>query len=61
MKLSFATKSIAACVLLARANASFGHDGHGMGGIHWHATDTFGLLLVGGLAALALWFSRGGK
>jgi hypothetical protein len=37
------------------------HDGHGLAGSHWHATDTLGLLLVGGLAALALWLSRGGK
>jgi hypothetical protein len=27
-----------------------------MGQVHWHATDTFGLLLVGALAALAIWF-----
>ena len=32
-----------------------------MGVIHWHATDTFGLLVVGGLAALAIWLSGGGK
>ncbi|MBA2964917.1 MULTISPECIES: hypothetical protein [Ramlibacter] len=37
------------------------HDGHGLAGSHWHATDSAGLLLVAALAALALWFSRGGK
>jgi len=37
------------------------HGGHGLQGAHWHATDTFGLLLVGGLAALAIWLSRGGR
>ena len=40
---------------------AFAHEGHGLAGSHWHATDTFGLLLVGGLAALAVWFTRGGR
>jgi len=39
-----------------RSGAVFAHNGHGMGQAHWHATDTFGLLLVGALAALAIWF-----
>ena len=32
-----------------------------MGAVHWHATDTLGLLLVGGLAALAVWLAGGGR
>jgi hypothetical protein len=55
------SKMIAAGALLVRAGAGFAHEGHGLAGSHWHATDTFGLLLVGALAALALWLSRGGK
>jgi len=54
-------KTIATCALVARAGAAFSHEGHGLAGSHWHATDVFGLLLVGGLAALAIWLSRGGK
>jgi hypothetical protein len=46
---------------LLSATTTLAHDGHGLGNVHWHATDTVGLLLVGGLAALALWSSRGGK
>ena len=43
------------------SSPAFAHEGHGMPGIgHWHATDTMGLLLVGGLAALALWYWLGG-
>ena len=38
-----------------------GTHGHGLLGSHWHATDTVGLLLVAGVAALAVWHSRGGK
>ena len=62
MKLPFTTKLIAGCALLACTAATFAHEGHGMGASsHWHATDSFGLLLVAGLAALAIWLSGGGK
>ncbi len=48
--------------LAAMAAPAFAHEGHGLAGSsHWHATDTFGLLLVAGAAALAWWFSRGRK
>jgi hypothetical protein len=48
--------------LLALASRAFAHEGHGLAGSsHWHATDTFGLLLVAALAGAAWWFSRGGK
>jgi hypothetical protein len=55
------TRSLTAATLFLAAQAAFAHGGHGLAGPHWHATDTVGLLLVGGLAALAIWFSRGGK
>ena len=47
----------------AFAGTAFAHDGHGLPGAHWHATDTLGLLLVAALAvgAAAWWASRGGK
>ncbi len=54
-KISFAT------ILAALSTGTFAHDGHGLLGSHWHATDTVGLLLVAVAAGLALWFSRGGK
>ena len=47
--------------ILSAALPAFAHDGHGLPGTHWHASDTFGLLLVGALAALAVWLSRGGR
>lgn len=38
------------------------HPGHGIAeDWHWHASDTFGFLLVAALAALAIWLSGGGK
>lgn len=33
------------------------HDGHGLAGGHWHATDVLGFA-VAGLVALAIWLSR---
>jgi len=36
------------------------HEGHGLTGAHWHATDAWGLA-VGSLVALAVWLSRGSK
>jgi hypothetical protein len=60
MRTPFATNFIAACALATCPAVCFAHDGRGMATLHWHARDTFGLLLVG-LAALALWFSQRGK
>jgi hypothetical protein len=60
MRLRTASFSCAA-LLAALALPAQAHDGHGLAGAHWHATDVWGLLVVGALAALAVWFSRGGK
>ncbi len=53
-----ATKTIAACALMTGANAVFAHEGHGLLGTHWHATDAWGFVAVGALLALAVWLSR---
>ncbi len=44
--------TLAAIVWPASAMA---HDGHGMAAAHWHATDSWGLLVFGGMLALAFW------
>ena len=54
-------KKILALPALASCAAALAHEGHGLPGAHWHATDAFGLLLVGALVGLAIWLSRGGK
>lgn len=47
-----------ALTLLAANGLALAHDGHGMEGSHWHATDVLGLLI--GLVVVALtWRSRG--
>ncbi len=61
MKLSNATKLIAASALLMGATCTFAHEGHGLAGPHWHATDAWGFVAVGVLLAIAIWLSRGGK
>lgn len=33
------------------------HDGHGLAGAHWHATDTLGLIASAAAVALGLWWS----
>ena len=50
-------RMLIAVVGAAGAANVLAHGGHGLEGAHWHATDTFGLLLVGGLAAWAIWLS----
>lgn len=37
---------------------SWAHDGHGLPGSHWHASDTLGLLL-GAVAVAAVWLWKG--
>jgi hypothetical protein len=43
------------------ATSAIAHDGHGLTGTHWHASDAWGFVLLAVLVALAWWASRGGK
>jgi hypothetical protein len=36
--------------------AALAHEGHGMEGSHWHATDLWGFAVLLALAAAALWW-----
>jgi hypothetical protein len=49
---------IAACALSTGASA---HNGHGMLGFHWHATDTLGFILGLNVVAAIGWFIGRGK
>jgi hypothetical protein len=60
-RLSTAITFLAAYAISTRANDVFAHDGHGLTGAHWHATDVWGFVVVGCLSAAALWFARKGK
>jgi hypothetical protein len=59
MKSSLAIKSIAAYALFTWAGGAFAHEGHGLAGTHWHATDTLGLIAVAALAAAVIFGTRG--
>jgi hypothetical protein len=48
--------SLALALALAAAQLH-AHDGHGLAGGHWHATDA-SLWIALALAALALWWGR---
>jgi hypothetical protein len=52
-------KTLLTFAVTALPLVAFAHQGHGLpGAVHWHATDTLGLLLVAALAAGVVWLSR---
>ena len=55
----FARQFATAAALLGATATSIAHEVHGLGGSHWHATDTAGFAVVALLAAIAIWLSRG--
>jgi hypothetical protein len=61
MKSFNATKYIAVYACLSGVSASFAHDGHGLAGSHWHATDVWGFAAAGLMLAIAIWLSSGKK
>ncbi|MCC2674919.1 MAG: hypothetical protein K0R89_2981 [Ramlibacter sp.] len=49
-------RSLTALPALAAAGAH-AHPGHGiLQDVHWHASDAWGFLVVGALAAAAIWY-----
>jgi hypothetical protein len=38
--------------------AAFAHEGHGLGGTHWHATDVLGFVAAAALVALAVYLGK---
>ncbi len=54
-------KSLAALIPTLIALPALAHDGHGLFGSHWHATDVLGFVAAAGVVALLVWFSGRGK
>jgi hypothetical protein len=44
--------------LAALPFSAVAHEGHGAHGTHWHATDTWGFVVVLALVGATIWFSR---
>ncbi len=55
------TQLLFSTALACAALPALAHDGHGLFGSHWHATDALGFVGAIAAAALALWWTRGGK
>ena len=50
--------ALLALALWALSPAAHAHEGHGLLGTHWHATDTFGFLALGAVVVgVAIWLS----
>jgi len=58
MQLKNTLKTIAVFTIGTVAGTTFAHEGHAMAGTHWHATDAWGFVALGGLIAVAVWFSN---
>ncbi|MCV0437293.1 MAG: hypothetical protein K5880_01570 [Hydrogenophaga sp.] len=43
------------------ATSALAHEGHGLFGSHWHATDALGFIGAAAVIALAIWFTSGRK
>ena len=52
------TKLAAVCGGIISTGTVYAHDGHGLQGVHWHATDTGGFVAVAAMVAVAVWLSR---
>ncbi len=53
-----AIKFIAPSAYLMSASITSAHDGHGLQGSHWHATDLWGFVAIGVVLAVAIWQGR---
>jgi hypothetical protein len=51
-------KIIALCAVLMRANTAFSHEGHGISGSHWHASDAWGFVALAVAIGVAIWLSK---
>ena len=52
------TKSLLTTALASSALAAQAHEGHGLFGSHWHATDALGFVAAAALVVVAIWMFR---
>ena len=58
MKFQTIYKTAGLAGLATGSVSAFAHEGHGLFGSHWHATDALGFVALAGLIAVAVWLSR---
>jgi len=51
-------KSLLSLLVACQVPLALAHDGHGMSGAHWHATDGLGFMVLAAIVGLALWATR---
>jgi hypothetical protein len=56
-----ATRAITVPLSALAAAQAHAHDGHGLTGSHWHASDAWGFVAFAALVAVAVWLSRNDK
>ena len=61
MNLKNTLKFVAISAISTGASSVFAHEGHGLLGSHWHATDVWGFVALAAALVVAVWLSRGGK
>ncbi len=54
----FLPRFLAAIATGASAAGAWAHDGHGLAGAHWHATDVAIFIAAIAAAGVALWLGR---
>ena len=59
--MKIAPKLLLVTLINLSATATFAHNGHGLAGTHWHATDVLGFVAAALVVGVAVWLSRGGK
>ena len=50
--------TLSCAALCLPASVACAHDGHGLGGTHWHATDALGFVVAAALIAAAFYFGQ---
>ena len=51
-------KSLIGLTALWLPPLALAHEGHGLSGPHWHATDALGFVVLGVIVGAALWATR---
>ncbi|MBL8318601.1 MAG: hypothetical protein JNJ42_09360 [Burkholderiaceae bacterium] len=51
-------KTTAALMATLLAAAAHAHEGHGLAGPHWHASDSLGFIVLAAVVAGAIWIAR---